>query len=165
MHANAALLHRLFTALGRRDHEAMASCYDDHAHFRDIAFSLEGKQPIHDMWRMICDGESEIEVRDFEVIEADDCRGRARIVEHYTFHRRRDPPDRRVPVDNAIVSSFRFGNGRILCQIDDCDPKEWARQALGQGPIGFLAGRIRFLRSFVAGRTLARFVESTAERG
>lgn len=165
MHANAALMNKLFTALGRRDHAAMASCYGDDAHFRDIAFSLRGKKRIHDMWRMICDGDSEIVVRDFEVIEADDHRGRARVVEHYTFHRRKDPPDRRVPVDNAIVSSFHFENGRILSQDDDCDAKEWARQALGEGVIGYLAGRIRLLRSLVARRKLAKFVKASSSRG
>lgn len=159
MHANAVLLNRLFTALRRRDHEAMASCYDDDARFRDIAFSLRGKRAIHDMWRMICEGESAIELRDFEVIDADDRRGSARVVEHYTFHRRKDPPGRRVPVDNVIVSSFRFRNGRILRQDDACDAKRWARQALGEGIGGFLAGRLRPLRSLVASRKLRKFVE------
>ena len=53
MHANAALLNRLFAALQERDPVAMASCYDREARFRDIAFDLEGRG-IADMWRMIC---------------------------------------------------------------------------------------------------------------
>ncbi|MFL6843315.1 MAG: nuclear transport factor 2 family protein [Allosphingosinicella sp.] len=158
MHDNVALLKKLFTALGRRDHEAIASCYADDAHFRDIAFSLSGKARIHDMWRMICEGGCAIEVGDFGVIEADDCRGRAWVVEHYMFHRRKSR--HRVPVDNVISSTFRFRHGRIVGQEDHCDSKEWARQAMGEGLAGFLAGRLRPLRWFFAKRKLAKFVKS-----
>jgi hypothetical protein len=165
MHANAALLNKLFDALGRRDHETMASCYHQRAHFRDIAFSLRGRQRIHDMWRVICEGDSAIEVRDFEVIEADDDRGCARVVEHYTFQRRKDPPGHRVPVDNRIVSRFRFENGKILRQDDECDAREWARQALGEGLGGFLAGRIRLLRWAVARGKLRKFVKAQRASG
>jgi ketosteroid isomerase-like protein len=165
MHANIALLNKLFTALGRRDHEAMASCYAEEAHFRDIAFDLKGKERIHAMWRMICDGGSDIGLRYFEVLEADHRRGRAVVVEHYTFHRGKGRTAHKVPVDNAIVSRFRFKKGRILRQDDGCDSKEWARQALGEGVAGFLAGRIRLLRSLVARKKLAKFVKASGARG
>lgn len=156
MHANATLLNALFTALARHDHAGMAACYHPQARFRDIAFDLRGRERIHAMWRMICAGD--IEVVDFEVIDVDDSKGRARIVEEYTFHRRKAPPDDVARVRNSIVSRFRFEDGKIRCQDDDCDPKEWARQALGDGMAGFLAGRFRPLRSFVAKRKLAKFV-------
>ena len=155
MQAHAALLEKLFAALAEHDHEAMASCYHPQARFRDIAFDLRGRQRIHDMWRMICAGD--IKVVDFEVIEADGDDGRARIVEEYSFHRRK--PGDKARVRNAILSRFRFEGGKIRRQDDDCDPKEWARQALGTGMAGFLAGRIRLLRAFVARRKLARFVD------
>ena len=57
MHANAALLHRLFTALDHNDHPTMASCYHSAARFRDIAFDLRGRKQIHSMWHMICAGD------------------------------------------------------------------------------------------------------------
>ena len=57
MHDNAALLDRLFTALDKHDHVTMASCYREHAHFRDIAFDLVGRTRIHSMWHMICSGD------------------------------------------------------------------------------------------------------------
>jgi ketosteroid isomerase-like protein len=158
MHDNVALLKKLFAALGRRDHEAIASCYAEDAHFRDIAFSLSGKARIHDMWRMICEGGSAIEVRDFGVIEADDRRGRAWVVEHYMFPRRKSR--HRVPVDNVISSTFRFRYGKIVGQKDHCDAKEWARQAMGEGLMGFLAGRFRPLRAVGAKRKLAKFMKS-----
>ena len=77
MHANAALLTRLFAAIDAHDHKAVADCYHPKARFRDIAFDLEGGS-IADMWRMICAGDIAVEV---ERIEADDRSGRARIID------------------------------------------------------------------------------------
>jgi len=111
------------------------------------------------MWRMICAGD--LEVVNFEVADADDAKGRARIVEEYSFHRRKAE----ARVRNSIVSRFRFEDGLIRRQDDECDPKEWARQALGDGPAGFLAGRLRPLRSFVARRKLAQFARAPAKAG
>lgn len=161
MHANAALLHRLFDALGARDHAAMADCYRPRARFRDIAFDLDGREAIHDMWRMICTGGSGIAVERFEVLDADETSGRARVVETYRFGASTGTPGKPGrPVRNDILSSFRFEEGRILRQDDECDARAWARQALGNGPIGVLAGRIRLLRSRKAKAKLAAFLEA-----
>ena len=43
MHPNADVLNRLFAALNRHDHTAMADCYDEHATFTDIAFEIDGR--------------------------------------------------------------------------------------------------------------------------
>jgi hypothetical protein len=153
MHANAALLNKLFTALGKHDHATMASCYHRHARFRDIAFNLRKRKRIHDMWRMICNGDLEVEVL---AVEADDHAGRARLVDRYTFGAPKHPR----PVVNAIESRFVFEDGLILRQDDDCDAKEWARQALGEGIGGFLAGRSRLMRSLVANAKLTKFVRT-----
>lgn len=155
MHANSALLHKLFTSLGDHDHEAMASCYHPDARFRDIAFDLEGRGEIHDMWRMICSGDIAVE---YEVLDADDRSGRAALVDTYTFGASKDPPQEGRRVRNPIRSTFRFEDGLIVRQDDECDAKSWARQALGGGLAGFLAGRIRFLRSRKAKQKLADFV-------
>ena len=159
MHANGALLDKLFGALRRHDHEAMASCYHPAAHFRDIAFDLYPRERIHDMWRMICSGDIQAE---FEIIDADDRGGRVRLGETYTFHTSKRPPDDKVTVGNAIVSRFLFNDGLILRQDDDCDAKEWARQAMAKNNpvVRFLAGRIRLLRSLVAKAKLAKFVKN-----
>lgn len=148
MHANAALLTRLFTALDARDHAAMAACYHPKARFRDIAFDLEDRA-IGDMWRMICSGDIRVEI---EHVEADDRTGLARIVDRYSFGRKKRP------VVNRIESRFRFRNGRIVRQVDECDPQSWAEQALGKGPLGALAGRSRLLRCALARGKLALWV-------
>ncbi|HEV7658680.1 MAG TPA: nuclear transport factor 2 family protein [Allosphingosinicella sp.] len=159
-HPNEALLTRLFTALGRKDHATMASCYHVHAEFRDIAFHRKGRKEIHEMWRMICHGDIEVK---FMVVAADDRAGRVKLIDRYTFHPLEDPPGSGPPpgslVVNAIESRFEFEGGKIRRQNDYCDAKDWARQALGGGIKSFLAGRIRFLRSPTATAKLERFLK------
>jgi ketosteroid isomerase-like protein len=157
MHPNAALLHRLFSALDNHDHMTMASCYHEAATFQDIAFSLRSKREIHSMWHMICDGDIRAT---FEVTNANDHDGHVKLVDTYTFGATRDKPGRRVR--NVIDSRFRFRDGLIIEHRDVCDPRAWARLAIG-GPAGFLAGRIHFLRSWKAGQLLAAFVRSHPE--
>jgi ketosteroid isomerase-like protein len=162
MHANAALLSKLFTALAENDHATMASCYHPKARFRDIAFDLDGVEEIHDMWRMICSSDIEVE---FKIVDADDSAGRVRLVENYTFGASKDPPKDGVPVHNEIESRFGFEDGQIRQHDDYCDEKAWARQALADHRpiVGFLAGRIRLLRSRKAKAKLAAFVEAHPE--
>jgi hypothetical protein len=155
MHPNHVLLSRLHDALGSHDAATMAACYHPEARFRDIAFDLHGRQAIHDMWRMICSGDIAVE---FEVVEADDRSGRVRLVDVYTFGASRDPPRAGRRVRNEIESRFEFEDGRIRRHRDVCDAREWARQALGRGPVGILAGRIRLLRSRKARAKLAAFI-------
>lgn len=159
MHPNAALLHRLFTALNHHDHATMASCYHPAGVFRDIAFDLRGKKQIHSMWHMICLGDIGAT---FEVLEVDDREGRVKVVDTYTFGATTDPPHPGRKVRNVIDSWFRFEDGMVVEHRDSCDAREWARAALG-GPLGFLAGRIRFLRSWKAKKKLDAFVEKHHE--
>ena len=151
-HANALLLRRLFTSLQVQDAKAMADCYAPSATFHDIAFDLHDRREIHAMWKMICANPNPVRVT-IERIEADDHSGRARIVDEYTFS------DTKLPVVNPIESRFRFENGRIVEHRDECDAKEWGRQAIG-GVKGWLAGRVRPLRAWKAAKKLRPFLES-----
>lgn len=154
-HPNAVTLQRLFTALDQHDHATMAACYHPRATFRDIAFDLRGKREIHAMWHMAC--QTDIRTT-FEVLQADERRGHARVVDVYTFGRN---PGRRVT--NVIDSRFLFdADGLIVEQRDSCDARAWARAALG-GPLGFVAGRSGLLRSLVAKLTLAAFLRRHPE--
>lgn len=162
MHANAALLNKLFTALGAHDCATMMTCYHPRAHFRDIAFDCGGLDEIRGMWRMICEGLSNIEVLQFEVVDADDRAGFVRLVEKYTYAS--NEHSLRRPVYNVIESRFLFEDGRILSQHDACDAKEWARQAMG-GIAGFLAGRLRLPRSIGARKKLKAFARTHPEHG
>ena len=153
MHANATLLQQLFTALDQHDHEAMARCYQPDATFRDIAFDLSGAKQIHAMWHMI--SESDLRAT-FEIVDAGDDTGTAKLVDDYTLSLTGRP------VHNVIESHFRFRDGLIAEHRDDCDPAAWAAMALG-GPTGFIAGRVRFLRSQKAAATLRAFIAEHPE--
>lgn len=159
MHPNLALLNRLFTALDRHDHAAMAACYHPNATFHDIAFDLRGRDEIHRMWEMICAGD--IHAR-FEVLHVDDRSGHVDLVDTYTFGRSTNPPKPGRPVRNVIDAKFRFQDGLIIEHRDACDAREWASQAIG-GPAGFLAGRLRFLRSRKARQKLDAFARSHSQ--
>jgi ketosteroid isomerase-like protein len=137
MHPNRQLLSKLFHCLNQHDHKAMADCYDDKAVFRDIGFTLNGKDQIHAMWDMICskspDGKASDIVVTIKELSADDYSGRAITISEYTFREE----DRKVR--NTIVSHFEFRDGKILSQLDDCNARVWAKQSIG-GLKGFLAG-------------------------
>jgi len=154
MHPNAKLLHHLFTSLNKKDYEAMAHCYGENAHFRDIAFDLKGKNEIRSMWHMVC--QTDIQCT-FDVVAADDREGLVRLVDEYTFS------DTGRCVRNSIESRFRFANGKILSQKDSCDPRAWAAMALGGGS-GYIAGRLRFVRAWKARRKLEKFVSDHERR-
>ena len=130
----------------------MASCYHPDATFHDIAFDLKRRARIHGMWHMICE-RSDVKAT-FEVVHADDVVGRVDLVDEYTFS------DTGRPVRNVIDSRFRFQDGLIAEHTDHCDAGTWATMALGEGVIGFLAGRIRLVRSFKANMKLRKFTQA-----
>ena len=148
MHPHHELVSRLFMALDRHDAETMAGCYHESARFKDIAFDLRSRRDIHAMWQMIC-LTSDLRAT-FQVRDVDDAGARVALVDHYTFRQ----TGRKVR--NEIESRFTFRDGLILSQEDVCDPAAWGAMALG-GLRGFLAGRIRLLRSRAAARLLAEF--------
>lgn len=154
MHPNGVLLQRLFTALDRHDYLAMGPCYQPTAAFHDIAFDLKGRQRILAMWHMICEG-SDIRVT-FDVVHANDQDGRVTLVDEYTFR------DTGRKVRNVIDSRFHFSDEHIVEHRDFCDARAWASMAIG-GASGFLAGRIRLLRSLKANKKLGTFVRAHPE--
>ncbi len=147
LHPNAALLEKLYSSLDQRLDAVMADCYHPEATFHDIAFDLKGKNQIRLMWRMICSGDIRTT---FKVTEANEEGGTVQAIDNYTF----TETGRRV--SNRIESRFRFRDGLIFEHRDRCDPKEWAKAALG-GVLGFFAGRFHFLRAWKAREKLRRF--------
>jgi hypothetical protein len=148
MHANAALLEKLYRGLDGKDHEAMASCYHPDATFRDIAFKLRGKKEIHAMWHMI---EGTDLRATFEVLHADESNGAVDLVDVYTFS------DTGKKVRNVIRSDFRFRDGLIVEHEDTCSPLKWGVQALGVVP-GVLMSLAPPARRFMARRKLDAFI-------
>jgi hypothetical protein len=111
------------------------------------------------MWQMICAGDIRAT---FQVVQADEAEGRVSLVDEYTFNLSSPDPAKRRKVRNVIESSFRFRDGLVVEQVDSCDARTWAAMALG-GVSGFLAGRIRLLRSWKAMKKLRDFVRNHPE--
>jgi ketosteroid isomerase-like protein len=144
--ANEALIERFYSAFDQRDGAAMAACYTPDATFSDPVFpDLRGSEP-GDMWRMLTSRATDLRVELHEH-EADDERGSAHWIAHYTF------AQTGRPVVNDIHASFRLRGGLIAAHQDRFDFHRWARQALGRS--GLLLGWTPLLRNAVRRRARA----------
>jgi ketosteroid isomerase-like protein len=153
---NAALIERFYAAFGERNGDAMASCYAPDARFSDPVFSdLRGAEPGA-MWRMLTRRAQDLTV-DLVEHSADERRGSARWIAHYTF------TQTGRPVTNDVRASFRFDDGMIAEHRDEFDFHRWARQALGTS--GLLLGWTPILRSAVRRRARAGLDEFIAGEG
>ncbi len=134
------LVDGLLRSFQSGDHVAMAACYHADATFEDIAFQLKGREQIHVMWQGVCSNGIVVEIRDVrqvgDTIVAD-------ITDTYRFGKARRK------VVNSIRSVFRFRDGLIAAQTDECNPLTWARQAFG-GVAGEIIGRVGLLRRLAA---------------
>ena len=151
--ANDELIQRFYAAFAARDGDAMAACYAPGATFSDPVFTdLRGDEPGA-MWRMLTGRADDLTV---ELVEhdADDERGSARWIAHYTFSQ----TGRKVV--NDVRSEFRFADGLIAEQRDSFDFHRWARQALGTQ--GLLLGWAPPVRAAVGKRARAGLDEFIA---
>ena len=82
MHPNARLIETLYGALRDDEPEAAAECYAADARFEDIAFRLEGREQVLDMWRFVCSRKVDVT---FDSVAADARTGRGRWVARYTI--------------------------------------------------------------------------------
>lgn len=158
MHANEALITKLYTAFSQRDGLAMASCYHPAATFSDPAFpDLKGPQ-CGAMWRMLTERATDLEIR-FRDVRADDTSGSAHWEADYTFA----TTGRKV--HNVIDAAFTFEDGLIKTHVDRFDFWTWSRMALG--PTGLLLGWSGFLARKVQGtaaQQLDRYMEKNGIR-
>ena len=135
------LIERFYTAFDRKDGDAMAACYAPDARFSDPVFQdLRGEEPGA-MWRMLTGRAKDLDVELVEH-EADDEKGSARWLAHYTF------VQTGRHVDNDVRATFRFENGLIADHRDEFSFYAWARQALGTtgvllGWTPIVQGRVR----------------------
>lgn len=112
-----------YRAFQQKDPATMAACYAPGVRFRDPVFTLEGRR-AGAMWRMLCERGKDLVV-EFSGVEADDLRGSADWVAHYTF----SATGRKVV--NRIHAEFRFDSGFIAEHTDRFDLHRWSAQALG----------------------------------
>jgi hypothetical protein len=149
---NARVIEMLYGALRDAKPDAAAACYTSDAQFEDIAFRLDGREPIRQMWRLVCSRNVKVE---FDSIEATDSAGSGHWIASYTF------ADTGRAVVNDITSSFAFRDGLIADHRDHCDALKWASQAY-PFPRNLLAGLIEPLRRWKARRKLDQFIRDHA---
>ena len=82
MHPNARLIETLYSSLRDNQPDAAAACYADDAHFEDIAFRLDSRERILQMWRLVCSRKVGVT---FDSVVADDRKGGANWVARYTI--------------------------------------------------------------------------------
>ena len=175
MSPNETTLVKLYASINAKDLEGIFACYHDDAtnqgasnagknastHFHDIAFHLNGKSHICDMWRMICSKnkrgtKSDLHVEVTRLSIAGET-GTAEVV--FTYHmrnenRKKSPIGRRVR--NPTRSAFTFQEGRIVRQIDTANAALWGSKAFGGLP-GFIVGHVGLIRRWLAMRKLRKF--------
>jgi hypothetical protein len=151
-----ATIERFYAAFAQLDADTMQACYADNARFDDEAFSLDGRQEIGAMWRMLCAAtKSKPESRAAWKLQVSQVTERSAHWEaHYLF----SATGRRV--HNKIDAEFEFDrSGLITRHRDRFDFWAWSRQALGLP--GLLLGWTPMLRNKVrsqAASNLKRFV-------
>jgi hypothetical protein len=145
---HALLLERLYGAFKALDGDAMEACYARDARFADPVFTLEGREQIGGMWRMLCSnvrGQGrDVWKLDATSISADALTGRARWEAHYRFS-----ATGRL-VHNVVEGRFTFKDGLIATHRDTFGFWRWSRQALGAP--GWLVGWTPMLRRQVRAR-------------
>jgi SnoaL-like domain len=149
MHPNTRLIATLYSSLRDDKPDAAAACYAADAHFEDIAFRLDGREWILQMWRLVCSGDVGVS---FDSVIADDQKGRANWVASYTF------TDTGRKVINPTTAHFTFRDGLIVNHVDRCDAMAWARQAY-PFPKNLAAGLVGPVRRYVAHQKLKQFIE------
>ncbi len=149
-----ATIERFYAAFARLDHATMQACYAPGARFDDEAFSLQGREAIGGMWRMLCTATQAKGMAHWQLQASAITARTAHWEAHYLFS-----ATGRV-VHNRIDAEFDFdAQGLITRHRDRFDFWAWSRQALG--PPGLLLGWSPWLRQRVrtqAAQNLAKFM-------
>ncbi len=141
---------RLYNAFAALDPDTMATCYAANVRFEDEAFTLNGRDEVMGMWRMLTDTVrakgQDVWRLEFSQVEGANGRGSAHWEPIYRFS------STGRMVHNKIDAVFVFdADGRITQHRDRFPFWRWACQALGAP--GYVLGWSGFLR---------RKVQSTA---
>ena len=152
MHANAELIKKFYTSLGKRDARGIAECYHPSVSFSDEVFpNLLGARATG-MWEMLCERGKDLRI-EFRDVEAGNSVGRAKWEAWYTFSATGRP------VHNKINARFEFLDGKIIRHRDRFNFWGWASQALG--PTGRMLGWTTYLTNRVrrqAAKSLDEFM-------
>jgi ketosteroid isomerase-like protein len=149
------IIDAFYTAFAQKDWQTMQSYYHDDTTFSDEVFKNLNSKQVKAMWRMLCEGGKDLQLR-YENVEASETQGKCRWIADYTFSQTGNK------VNNIIDASFTFKDGKILAHHDVFDFYRWSRQALGFK--GWLLGWTPFVKQKiqkVAMQRLQKFIEKT----
>ena len=156
----SALIERFYAAFAALDGQTMQACYANDARFEDPVFTLQGREQVGAMWRMLCDA-TRAKGRDAwkleaSAISADAASGRAHWEAHYRF----SATGRMV--HNIIDAQFSLEDGLIASHRDSFSYWRWSRQALG--PAGLLLGWTPIVRNKVRAQAAANLAAYLSKR-
>jgi len=143
MNSNEELITRFYTCFKNKDYKGMQECYADEATFTDEAFVNLNARQVRAMWEMLLKSSKDMRL-EFSEVQANDQKGKAKWVAHYTFSATGRP------VVNRIQAEFEFRNGKIVKHRDHFDFYKWAKQSLGTP--GLLLGWTGFMKRKIQAR-------------
>ena len=141
--ANARLIERFYGAFGRRDVDAMLSCYHPQVVFSDPVFGTLAAAETSAMWRMLSGRARDLRV-EFRDVKANERSGRAHWDAWYTF------AATGRSVHNRIDAEFQFADALIVRHVDRFSLWRWASMALGAK--GALLGWVPSVRGAIRGQ-------------
>lgn len=151
MSANEDLLRRFYTAFSQKDAATMGACYHERARFSDPVFQDLDAVGVRRMWAMLVKRGRDLTI-EVDGIRADDSRGEAHWIAHYTFS------GTGRPVRNDIRASFEFSDGSIIRHVDRFDLWRWSAMALGlKGTLLGWTGPVQKAIRTRAAKSLAEF--------
>jgi len=158
---HAAVIDRFYAAFAALDAGTMEACYTSDARFDDPVFTLQGREQIGGMWRMLT---SAIRAKgqqawklELDHVVSEGSSGSAHWEPHYRFS-----ATGRL-VHNVIDARFTFRDGLIATHRDTFDFWRWSRQALG--PTGLLLGWTPLLRNKVRAQAAASLASFMSRQG
>lgn len=119
---NAAVLTAAYSALQRRDAEALGRAYADDATFEDPVFGKLDAVGTRKMWGTLLKGGT---LKMTFTVEPTDDGGTVQWIADYVLNGR--------PVHNEITSVVVLRDGKIARQHDTFDFPKWVTQAIGGG--------------------------------
>jgi hypothetical protein len=152
-----ATIERFYAAFAKLDADTMQACYAGNARFDDEAFSLQGREQIGGMWRMLCSTTKARGRAHWRLSVSNITAGSAHWEAHYLFS-----ATGRL-VHNRIDAQFEFDpQGMITRHRDRFNFWAWSRQALGTP--GLLMGWTPWLRAQVRAQAAANLQAFLAAR-
>jgi len=149
------IAEKFYTAFQQKDAEGMNQNYHRDLQFEDPAFGKLDFQQTCSMWKMLCEGATDLTIN-FEILRAEDKYIETRWLAEYTFTKTKKF------VRNEIIAQMHFKDSKIIRHTDNFDLYKWAKQAIGLQ--GWLIGSTAFFKKKLQ-QTTKRQLTKYMQRG